>query len=181
MRAAAAPAVPRLLLVLGMSTRSLVPRPLSDAQLRQLAWLRHVADLLDNAFVVPGTSYRIGWDPILGVMPGLGDLVTPAFGVLVLLQANRLGVPRLVQVRMVANVAIDFFGGLVPIAGDLFDASWKANVANMRLLERHAYEIRRPTAGDWLFAAALLVLLAACAIIPLLLFAWAWHLVGRVF
>ncbi len=159
--------------------RRRVPRALTDAQARHQAWLRQAADLLDNAFRVPVIGTRVGWDPVVGLIPVLGDLVTPAFGVLVLLQAMRLGIPKVVQLRMVGNMAVDFVGGLVPLLGDLFDAAWKANAANMALLERHAYEIRRASVGDWLFVVGLIAIVIAIAVVPLLLFTWLIHLLGR--
>ncbi len=156
-------------------TRPLTPRPLSPAQARHQAWLGRLADLLDNAIAVPGTGCRVGWDPILGLVPGLGDLVTPIVGSLIVVQAFRLGLPRVVQLRMVGNIAIDFLIGAVPVVGDLFDFTWKANAMNMALLEQHAYEIRKPSRGDWLFVGAMLAVIAACAILPVLIAWWVWQ------
>jgi hypothetical protein len=141
-------------------------RPLTNTQALRLQVLRHAATLLDSALVVPGTSYRIGLDPILGLIPGLGDLVSPVFAIALLWQARDLGIPRVVQLRMVFNVAIDAFVGAIPLAGDLFDFAWKANNMNIALLERHATEIRRGSAGDWLFVAMMVLLLVAIAAIP---------------
>src|ERR671914_419964 len=95
-------------------------RSLTPQQEQRLAGLRHIADLLDNAFVVPGTSYRVGLDPILGLIPGIGDLISPLFTIGLLLQAREVGVPKIVQARMLINVAIDTILGVVPVAGDLF-------------------------------------------------------------
>jgi hypothetical protein len=136
---------------------------------RQLDALRHVARLLDSAFVVPGTSYRIGLDPILGIIPGLGDLVSPLFGIALLWQAHKLGVPKVVQTRMLFNVAIDGLIGLVPLVGDLFDFAWKANNRNLALLELHALEKRRPAVGDWVFVLAVIALMVVIAAIPFVL------------
>jgi hypothetical protein len=148
------------------------PRALTAGQEQRLKALRHISRLLDSAFVVPGTQYRIGLDPILGLVPGLGDLTSPLFAMAVLWQSLDLGIPRIVQLRMIFNVAIDAFVGLLPLAGDFFDFAWKANDRNIALLERHAYEHRRPSAGDWLFVASLILLLVVIAAVPFLLAGW---------
>jgi hypothetical protein len=146
----------------------------------RLEALRHVSRLLDSAFVVPGTTYRIGLDPILGLVPGLGDLASPVFAAIMLWQSRDFGLPRVVQLRMLFNVAIDALVGLLPVVGDIFDFAWKANDKNLVLLERHAYEERRPTAGDWLFVTGLIALLVVIAAIPFLLAGWLIAVVGRV-
>src|SRR4051794_25074116 len=103
-----------------------------------LALLRRWADLLDSAFVVPGTSVRFGLDAIIGLVPGIGDLATPAFTMLLLATGVRMRVPVAVLVRMALNAAFDALVGIVPIAGDLADIAYKANLRNLALLERHA-------------------------------------------
>jgi hypothetical protein len=153
-------------------------RPLTPQQEKRLAVLRHGARLLDSAFVIPGSNVRFGLDPIFGLLPGLGDLVSPAFTLAILLQARDLGLPRVVQMRMILNVAIDALIGVVPIAGDLFDVAWKANDRNVELLERHAYEVHQPAGGDWLFVGLAVLVLAALAVIPALLLGWLIYGVG---
>jgi hypothetical protein len=102
-----------------------------------LARARVLTRLLDSAIRVPGTKVRLGLDPLIGLIPGIGDLAGAALsGHLVLLGA-RLGAPRTVLVRMLANVAIDTVGGMLPVLGDLFDVGWKANSRNLALLEQH--------------------------------------------
>jgi len=113
-----------------------------------------------------------GLDPIIGLIPILGDLTTPIFAGLLLLHAVRLKIPRVVQLRMVLNAAIDLAVGLIPVAGDLFDFGWKANVKNLALLERYAHVGSRATAGDWLFVSIVMGLLAAAVVIPILFAAW---------
>ena len=137
--------------------------------------------MLDSAVPVPGTSFRFGLDPILGLIPGLGDLVSPVFTLGILWQARDLGVPRLVQLRMIFNVAIDVLIGIVPLIGDLFDFAWKSNDMNLALLERHAYEEHRPSAGDWMFVVACVVLLVVIAAVPFLLLGSAMKLVADLF
>ena len=156
-------------------------RQLTPAQEQRLELVRRLSRLLDSAFVVPGTSMRVGLDPILGLLPGLGDLVSPLFAIGVLWQARELRLPRVVQLRMIANVAIDSLVGIVPIAGDLFDFAWKANERNLVLLERHAYEEHRPSAGDWLFVGAMILLLLVLAAVPFLLLGWITSVIAGLF
>lgn len=147
-------------------------RQLTDAQQRRLAGLGRLADLLDNALPVPGTSYRIGLDPLLGLIPGLGDLVSPLFTAAILLHAREMGVPKVVQARMLINAALDALVGAVPLAGDLFDFAWKANRRNLELLELHAREERSASAADWAFVVLMIALVAVAAAVPFLLLAW---------
>jgi hypothetical protein len=131
-----------------------------------------MARLLDSAFRVPGTSYRIGLDPILGLLPGLGDLVSPLFTFGLIWQAREIGVPGVVVMRMISNVAIDTVVGLVPVVGDLFDFAWKSNNRNLVLLEEHAYEERPGSAGDWTFVIVAFGLLLVIAAVPFLVLGW---------
>jgi Domain of unknown function (DUF4112) len=147
-------------------------RQLTPGQVQRLDALRKVAQLLDSAFVVPGTSMRIGLDPIIGLVPGIGDLISPLFTAGILWQARELGIPKVVQLRMLFNVAIDTVVGLMPVLGDLFDFAWKANDMNMALLERHAHEEHRPTPGDWVFVVLMIVLLIVVAALPFVVLGW---------
>lgn len=156
-------------------------RQLTPGQAKRLDALRQVAQLLDSAFLVPGTSWRIGLDPILGLVPALGDLISPLFTIGILWQAQELGIPKVVQLRMIFNVAIDSVLGLVPVAGDLFDFAWKANDMNMALLERHALEEHRASTGDWLFVSMMIVLLVLVAATPFLVLSWLIGAVGQLF
>lgn len=153
-------------------------RRLTPGQEQRLELLRRVARALDSAVPVPGTSFRFGLDPILGLIPGVGDLVSPLFTLGMLFQARDLRVPRVVQLRMIFNVAIDVLTGFVPLIGDLFDFAWKANNRNMALLERHAYEEHTPSAGDWAFVAMCVALLVVIAAVPFLLLGWAVDLIA---
>ncbi len=150
-------------------------RQLTPGQERRLLLLRQMARLLDSAMTVPGTSIRLGLDPILGLLPGLGDLVSPLFTIGLLWQARDLNLPRVVQLRMIGNVAIDALIGAVPLLGDLFDVAWKANDMNMALLDRHATEERRAAPGDWLFVLVMILLLLAIAAAPIVLLFWLWE------
>jgi len=147
-------------------------RPLTQGQQQRLATLRRVADLLDSAFVVPGTTYRVGLDPIVGLVPWIGDLASPIFTIALLWQARDVHIPKIVQLRMIFNAAIDALIGVVPIVGDLFDFGWKSNQMNMALLERHAYEHHRSSAADWLFVLAMVAIVVVVAAIPFLVAGW---------
>lgn len=134
--------------------------------------LRRWAVLLDSAFRIPGTGIRFGLDAIIGLIPGLGDISTPAFAGLLLLQAVRLRLPIVVQARMVLNAAFDMLIGLVPILGDLADVGWKANLRNLALLERHARPGVPPSPIDYVVVWICLATLALIAITPVVLIIW---------
>lgn len=127
-----------------------------------LARARALTRLLDSAARVPGTSFRFGLDPVLGLIPGLGDVAGAALSGYVVILASRLGAPKSVIVRMLGNVAIDTVAGTMPVIGDLFDAGWKSNTRNLALLERHVglptTERAASRAVVWLTVAALAVL-----------------------
>ena len=156
-------------------------RQLTPGQERRLLLLRQMARLLDSAMTVPGTSIRLGLDPILGLLPGLGDLVSPLFTIGLLWQARDLRLPKVVQLRMIFNVAIDMLLGLVPVVGDLFDVAWKANNMNLALLERHAYEEHPASRGDWLFVLGMIAVLVGLAVTPFLLVGWISSVLSSVF
>jgi hypothetical protein len=102
-----------------------------------LARARVVGRLLDEAIRVPGTSVRIGLDPLIGLVPGVGDVVGAVASAYIVLEAARAGAPASVLARMLGNVGIDAVVGALPLAGDVFDFAWKSNTRNVRLLERH--------------------------------------------
>lgn len=135
----------------------------------RLESLRRLKFLLDEAFRVPGTNLRFGWDPIIGAVPWLGDLVTTLLAGAILVQAHRMRIPRIVQTRMWLNVGIDTVVGLVPFVGDVADAFFKSNTRNFALLERHASRARPATAGDWFFVAAVALFVLMMASLPLLM------------
>jgi hypothetical protein len=108
-----------------------------------LARARALARLLDSSVRVPGTGIRFGADAVIGLIPGLGDIGGAALAGYLVILAQRLGVPRAVVLRMLANVAVDTLGGTVPLIGDLFDVAFKSNMRNVALLER---ALERPAA-----------------------------------
>jgi hypothetical protein len=134
--------------------------------------LRRAADLLDSRFVIPGTTIRFGLDPILSLLPGIGDLVTPAFTLLLLVHGLQRRVPRVVLVRMTANALGDALVGAIPIAGTVGDVFFRANQLNLALLERHARPGIPPTRGDYAFVFLLAALFGLLIVIPLALGLW---------
>jgi len=110
---------------------------LTEAEQRRYDRIEQLADLLDNAIRIPGTPWRFGLDPILGLMPGLGDAIGAVASSWILIEAARFGVSSAVLLRMLYNVAIDTALGTVPGAGDLFDFVWKSDSKNLALLRRH--------------------------------------------
>jgi hypothetical protein len=143
-----------------------------DRNERSLEALRRISRLFDAQFRVPGTDIRFGIDPLIGLVPGIGDLASPLLTIGILWQAARLRVPKIVLTRMVVNALIDSVAGAVPVIGDLFDFAWKATEWNMTLLERHAMPGRPATSGDYLFVVLCLGVVGAAALLPILLL-WA--------
>jgi hypothetical protein len=129
-----------------------------DAVRRRLARL---AWLLDNSIPIPGLRFRVGLDAILGLIPGLGDLIGVLFSSYIVREAARVGAPPSVLARMAFNVAIEGAIGLVPFAGDLFDAVWKANQRNIALLDAHLEHPQRAKKSSRAFVAVLVVVLVA--------------------
>ncbi len=110
-----------------------------DARSRRAAIdrLDMLATLFDTAIVVPGTNIRFGLEALLRLVPGIGDVAASALSVYLLYEASRLGVPRLLMARMVANVVLEGAVGAVPLAGDAFDVFFRANRRNVALLRQH--------------------------------------------
>lgn len=104
---------------------------------RELDRLERLARLMDSRFRIPGTGIRFGLDPILGLVPGLGDAVAIMPALYILFTARRLGTPRSVRARMIVNIGIDFLFGSIPILGNVFDVGFRANKRNVALLRRH--------------------------------------------
>lgn len=140
--------------------------------------LRRLSQILDNAIPIPGTKFRFGLDPILGLLPGGGDTVAGALGAYIVIEAARMGLPRQVLWQMIGNIIVDSVVGIVPVLGDLFDLGWKANVRNITLLERHLH-LNQRRRGDKLFLIGLILLLIAIvlgfAAITIIAVSWLWN------
>jgi hypothetical protein len=95
--------------------------------------MRFVARVLDDSVRIPGTDFRIGLDPLLGLLPVTGDAVSGALSLYIVVESARLGVSYRTLLTMLVNVGVDVAGGSIPVVGDLFDAAWKANTRNVSL------------------------------------------------
>jgi hypothetical protein len=116
--------------------RDYTARMSHEERLAQVKWL---ATMMDDRFRIPGTPLRFGWDSVLGLFPGLGDVLTSALSLLIVHHAWQTGASKLTLARMLGNVGLDFVVGAIPFLGDLFDFVWKANRKNARLLEQHLH------------------------------------------
>jgi hypothetical protein len=144
---------------------------------------RHLARVLDAAVRIPGTRLRIGLDPLLGLIPGIGDTVAAGLGSLILLHAMKCGAPRTLLLRMTGNVMINAAVGAIPLIGDLFSAWFHSNTRNYALLKAWQSGDTRVSADrqtKWVVAGCLVsaALLAGVGVLA----AWAlsalWHWVS---
>ena len=106
-------------------------------QLKNLRRIRKIAKLLDSAIGIPGTKFRIGLDPILGLIPGGGDLVGGLISAYTIYLSTNFGLDKSQISKMIKNIALETFVGFVPIVGDIFDFYFKANLRNLDILEQH--------------------------------------------
>ena len=123
--------------------------------------LRRLARVLDDLIAIPGTNIRVGLDPLLGLLPGGGDLAGGVIAAYTLMVGARVGAPPSVILRMAGNIALDALLGVVPLLGDLFDVGWKANRRNVALLERYIETPQPVRARSRLLVGAVLVALVA--------------------
>ena len=134
--------------------------------------LRGIEILLDEAFRIPGTRVRFGIDGIIGLVPGIGDVLAGILSLVIPLAAWIRGVPYVTLVRMAVNIGIGVLVGTIPVFGDAFDIFWKANRRNYQLLTRHLGEPRRHTWKDWTFLALIAATLGLVFALPVLLTLW---------
>ncbi|HEY7194083.1 MAG TPA: DUF4112 domain-containing protein [Gemmatimonadales bacterium] len=143
---------------------------------------RTLAYWLDAGIRIPGTGLRFGLDPLLGLIPGVGDAAGAVLAGWILVEAYRLGASRATLVRIAGNVAVDAGVGAIPLLGDIFDFAWKANLRNVALLERHLAEPARAARVDrWfvlLLISGVLVTALAMLVLGILLARWAFHLLA---
>ena len=151
--------------------------------------IEFLSRLMDAQFELPGVGWRFGLDPLIGLIPAVGDLVSTVVSLYIIGLAGRYGLPRITLARMSLNVLVDMLLGAVPLVGDVFDLWWKANQRNARLLaERVAdgtFESRRAKTADWLFVTAMIVGLAIVFIglvaLTVFIAAAIWQAVARLF
>src|SRR6185295_7687814 len=129
--------------------------PETEAEREARERLNFLAWLLDSSIPIPGTRLTIGLDALIGLLPVIGDLIGVALSSYILAEANRMGVGRTILMRMAFNVAVEGVVGIVPFLGDAFDAAWKANQKNVKLLNAWAEQPHRTRRASGLFLAAL--------------------------
>jgi Domain of unknown function (DUF4112) len=138
-------------------------RPIEvEESLERLGWL------MDDLFRIPVLGWRIGLDPLVGLIPGFGDTATTLVSFYILTSAVRYRVPKVTLLRMGLNLGIDYVLGSLPVVGDVFDAWWKSNQKNVELLRSRATvsasAARQGKISDWLFVIVIILLLAALAL-----------------
>ena len=126
-----------------------------------------MARWFDYAFELPG-GFRFGLAGIIGLIPGIGDIIDALISLYIVVRAVQLGLSRVAIARMVVNVGIESVLGALPFVGDLLVVGFKANRRNYRLLQQHMYEPARQKSRDWLFLAVTGVLLIACLSLPII-------------
>lgn len=115
---------------------------------KTLKKLKTLSNLLDNAIAIPGTKYKIGLDPILGLFPAVGDYLSLFISAYIIFEASKLGAKQETLVKMAVNLLVDSLVGTVPVAGDIFDVAWKANQKNIELLEQDLPDPKTPAAPE---------------------------------
>ena len=143
---------------------------------------RWLALIMDDFLGFPGTKFRFGLDPIIGLLPGIGDVASAIISALALVYAARYGVPKILLTRMATNILVNELVGIIPGLGDAFSFWFKSNVRNYKLLRRYSAAPTRSRKGDWIFLVAVLSLLfvIVCAglIVSLLVFQAMWQLIA---
>jgi hypothetical protein len=93
--------------------------------------------MLERALILPGTTYRVGLDAIIGLIPILGDVIAAAMGAWIVWEARNLGMSRWQIARMSANVGMDTLIGAIPLVGDVFDLGFRSNSRNLKIIRKH--------------------------------------------
>lgn len=153
--------------------------PITDSELeKRLRWVNYVARLMDSQFRLPGTRFRFGLDPLLGLLPVVGDVSSFAVSAVLIVTMMRYGASGAVVVRMVLNALFDAIVGAIPLLGNLFDFAYKANDRNVALLRKHYVEGQYQGSGKGLIALVILILVAGLGLIgwgSYELLHWLWH------
>jgi Domain of unknown function (DUF4112) len=121
-----------------------------------LATAELLATILDKTVKIPGTSLYLGLDPLIGLIPGVGDVLAGLMGTIILGLATRLQIPHIVIARMSMNLLINGAIGAIPVFGDLFSVWFRSNTRNAELLRRAATQPARATQGDWTYVVGLI-------------------------
>ena len=118
-----------------------------------------IAFIMDEVIRVPGTKFRFGLDPLIGLIPGIGDTSSALVSAFAMIQAVRLGVPKVLLMRMALNVLANEVIGVIPVIGDTFSFWFKSNARNYEIIKNHRLGPSVPRRSDWLFVLGILVLL----------------------
>jgi hypothetical protein len=160
--------------------------PVPDSPLREVDWevlppeekrkrqgleplFKWLALIMDNVIRVPGTQFRFGLDPLLGLIPGIGDTSSALVSAFALIQAVRVGVPKILLARMALNILVNEIVGIVPVIGDAFSFWFKSNARNYEIIKNHRLGTDSPRRSDWIFVIGILVLLVAIVCAGLLI------------
>jgi hypothetical protein len=136
-----------------------LPPERKDARQHLEPLFRWIALLMDDLIRLPGTRFRIGIDPLIGLIPGIGDTGSAMVSAIALIQAARYGLPKIVLARMSVNILLNELIGIVPIVGDAFSFWFKSNARNYDLVRAHIGGARNAGRGDWIFVVSVLVVL----------------------
>ncbi|MFP4089574.1 MAG: DUF4112 domain-containing protein [Cyclobacteriaceae bacterium] len=132
-----------------------------------LGWIDQVTNLMDSRFRLPGTNFRFGLDPILGLLPGIGDAVSLAISGVLITYMYRQGASRKALIMMIGNVVLDAIIGSIPILGNIFDFAYKANNRNIRIMKRHFEEDKYQGSGT-----GILIAVGICILLVIGLIVW---------
>lgn len=130
--------------------------PRDEAREHLLSIADILAKVLDTSIKIPGTSWSIGLDPLLGLIPGIGDVIANLIGTVILGIATRLQLPRIVLTRMSLNLLINGTVGAIPVVGDLFSVWFRSHMRNAVLLREAAMKPDRETHADWFYVAGII-------------------------
>ena len=142
---------------------------MSTSSYSEISQAKKLAQIMDSLFTIPGTNWKVGLDPIIGLIPGFGDFVSNAVGLYPILVAVKYRVSKAIILRMVVNLGMDYVFGSIPFIGDLFDALFKANRKNTELLERGLLDPQRTQRLSFLFLLFIGTILIFILVAPLIL------------
>ena len=132
-------------------------------------WAERLVLFMDDGYVIPGTGFRVGFDAIVGLVPGIGDFVTTAISLSLVWLAHQRGASHSVIARMLVNLGIDAMVGAVPVVGDVFDVAYKANRRNLELLQRYDKAPKEARRKDAAFVAMVVAGIIVLLTVPITL------------
>ncbi len=148
------------------------------SKLSRLAWL------MDSSIRIPGTQMRFGLDGLIGLIPGVGDIIGAIISSHIISQAAQVGAPKSILMKMAFNVGLDALLGVIPVIGDLSDFIWKANQKNITLLNDYLIDPQKTTAHSRFFVGTLGFLVVSLVLIiggfSFLLMRWLWYSVQTI-